>query len=407
MTTAVIDEISTAPAAGASAAADDVLPVHSRWVRRVIIILGVTTGVLAATGAALAFDRATADQLLPGVTIGGVDAGGRSLSSIRREFAATTAEVGQRTVHVTAAGQRIPVSLASLGVKSTVDEALAAAQEDRREMTLPIRMWNTILRRDIDRSYAVRYEVDPAKAGEAVKQVAAKVDAPPVDAQLDTSSGFVKVVPATPGRTLDQPAATGALLGHAREAANRDRTDPALAPPLELKPNDVAAAVTGFTKVILVRLGENKLYLYENGEIVKTYNVATGSPKYPTPKGTFKVIERRRNPTWINPDPTGWGKSMPRRIGPGPSNPLGTRALRLNSPGINIHGTSNIASLGQSVSHGCIRMAISQSEELFELIPMNTPVIILQAKAAHPAPAAASTDPIDDQNIPIDLAGQG
>lgn len=381
----------------------------SPWARRAIITLGLLTGMLLASSAALAYDRTTDERLLPGVEMGGVDLGGRSEDAVRRHFAGETAAIGERTVTLRSDDVEHRVTLADLGLRADVDDALAAARADRRTMALPVRMWNRILGRDVGRSYAVRFEIDPGRADAAVRALGDRVDRPPVDAKLDTTTGFVKVVPAVPGRTLDRAAATASLLAEARSVANAptDRDGQGDATTIELAARPVDAAVTGYDKVILVRLGENKLYFYEGGEIRKTYSVATGSAKHPTPRGQFKVIERRRNPTWVNPDPRGWGRSMPRRIGPGPSNPLGTRALRINSPAINIHGTSNLASLGHSVSHGCVRMAIRDSEELFELVPVDTPVIILRAAPAPAPPPAASTDPIDDQNIPIDLAGQG
>lgn len=402
MTTAILDD--TAPPAPETAA--PAAATNPAWVRRAIITLGVATGMLLASSAALAYDRSTDERLLPGIAVGGIDMGGASEAAVRDRFAAEADAIGRRTITVTSGDHTLDITLADLGLRSTVDDALSAARADRRAMALPVRMWNRLLRRDVERRYSVQYEIDPARADAVVHRIGQQVDRPPVDAKLDTATGFVTVIPAVPGQTLDRPAATAALITRARAVANTS-ADTAGSEPLRLDTKPVPAAVESFAQVILVRLGENKLYFYENGEIRKTYNVATGSPKHPTPKGTFKVIERRRNPTWINPDPTGWGRSMPRRIGPGAKNPLGTRALRINSPAINIHGTSNLASLGHSVSHGCVRMAISDSEELFELVPLNTPVIIIQASAVKAAPAAAAVDPIDDQNIPIDLAGQG
>jgi lipoprotein-anchoring transpeptidase ErfK/SrfK len=63
-------------------------------------------------------------------------------------------------------------------------------------------------------------------------------------------------------------------------------------------------------------------------------------------------------------------------IAPGPGNPLGTRAIYLNAPGIRIHGTYSTSSIGTYASHGCIRMYIEDSEELFELVDMGARVII-------------------------------
>ena len=63
---------------------------------------------------------------------------------------------------------------------------------------------------------------------------------------------------------------------------------------------------------------------------------------------------------------------------PGPGNPLGTRAMYLNAPGIRIHGTYDTSSVGTYASHGCIRMTIADSEALYPLVPVGTTVLITQ-----------------------------
>lgn len=54
---------------------------------------------------------------------------------------------------------------------------------------------------------------------------------------------------------------------------------------------------------------------------------------------------------------------------------LGTRRLVLGD-GYGIHGTNNPSSIGQSVSHGCVRMRNEDIERLFEMVPVGTPVFI-------------------------------
>ncbi|HEV2905802.1 MAG TPA: L,D-transpeptidase, partial [Actinomycetota bacterium] len=70
------------------------------------------------------------------------------------------------------------------------------------------------------------------------------------------------------------------------------------------------------------------------------------------------------------------GASLPDMIPGGPSNPLGTRALYLDAPGIRIHGTSASYSIGSYASHGCIRMHIPDVEQLFEIVEVDTPVLV-------------------------------
>ena len=81
---------------------------------------------------------------------------------------------------------------------------------------------------------------------------------------------------------------------------------------------------------------------------------------------------------WINPG-TPWAASMPPMIGPGPSNPLGLRALRLDASGVLIHGTPEDSSVGHWASHGCIRMHESDAIALYPLVPLGTRVIIFGA----------------------------
>jgi L,D-transpeptidase ErfK/SrfK len=129
-------------------------------------------------------------------------------------------------------------------------------------------------------------------------------------------------------------------------------------------------------KTIVVDLSDNTLTLYDAFKVEKTYPVATAMPGYTTPVGTWKIVNKVENPTWYNPAPDTWGAGEPLVIPPGPGNPLGTRALYLNAPGIRIHGTYSSDSIGTHASHGCIRMYIADSEELYPLVPVGTTVLI-------------------------------
>ena len=58
-----------------------------------------------------------------------------------------------------------------------------------------------------------------------------------------------------------------------------------------------------------------------------------------------------------------------------PENPLKSRWLGIYA-GAGIHGTDAIDSLGRAASHGCIRMAVPDVEELYDEVPVQTPVYI-------------------------------
>src|SRR5439155_25718232 len=83
---------------------------------------------------------------------------------------------------------------------------------------------------------------------------------------------------------------------------------------------------------LTVDLPTNTLRLWRGFHVVRTYPVATATVPYSTPVGRWRIVAKEHDPVWINPGDT-WSKGMPPEIPPGPSNPLGLRALRTSAPG--------------------------------------------------------------------------
>jgi lipoprotein-anchoring transpeptidase ErfK/SrfK len=123
--------------------------------------------------------------------------------------------------------------------------------------------------------------------------------------------------------------------------------------------------------------GSNVLHLYNGSKPWRTFQVATGQSIYPTPTGSWHVVDMQRNPWWRPPD-SPWAKGL-KPIPPGPGNPLGTRWMGLDAAGVGMHGTPDAASIGYSASHGCIRMRIPDAEWLFDHVRIGTPVFIVNA----------------------------
>src|SRR2546423_13762063 len=96
------------------------------------------------------------------------------------------------------------------------------------------------------------------------------------------------------------------------------------------------AAVAG-TRRIVVSIPDRKLALIENDRIVRVYPVAVGAEVSPSPVGTFTIVNRVSNPTYYRPGVV---------IGPGRTNPIGTRWIGLNAQGFGIHGTDAPGSIG-------------------------------------------------------------
>jgi lipoprotein-anchoring transpeptidase ErfK/SrfK len=110
---------------------------------------------------------------------------------------------------------------------------------------------------------------------------------------------------------------------------------------------------------IVISVIDRKLAVVENGSVVKVYPVAVGADVSPSPNGTFKVVTRVTNPTYYHA-----GKAIPA----GKQNPLGSRWMGLDRKSYGIHGTNQPKSIGKAASHGCIRMARADVEELFDRV---------------------------------------
>ena len=106
-----------------------------------------------------------------------------------------------------------------------------------------------------------------------------------------------------------------------------------------------------------------------NGAI-KTFNVAIGTPDYPTPTGSFTIRKIVWNPSWIPPDSKWARKETPK--GPGEKgNPMKVAKIFFKEPDYYIHGTGATKSLGSAASHGCLRMHPDEIAELAQFLMQN------------------------------------
>jgi lipoprotein-anchoring transpeptidase ErfK/SrfK len=171
--------------------------------------------------------------------------------------------------------------------------------------------------------------------------------------------------PGAPGYELD-PAGTKQMLLRALRGSRSNLRLPTRAIKAGAAPDHA----------IVVNLQKFRLDLYNGPALQEHFEVGVGALSFPTPPGAYYVRSKAMNPTWRNPG-SSWARGMPAYIGPGPRNPLGTRALRLDRGALVIHGTPQPWSVGHRSSHGCIRMRRADIEHLYDLVPEQTPVFIV------------------------------
>jgi lipoprotein-anchoring transpeptidase ErfK/SrfK len=284
---------------------------------------------------------------------------------------AVNAEVESRLnvpVKLVAGGHTWSVTPAELGEAADVGAAVDDALRRSASVGFLSRVWHRMRHEPVDISVELDYATGGTAVSDLVSSISGEVARDPRDASIAVVDGEVTFVHSAPGRALGANVARKRIF-----AALADGTTKVVLPEKKVRP-DVPDAKLG--KTIVVDRATNVLSFYNRFELVHRYNVATAADGYVTPAGDWSIVDKQENPTWYNPAPDTWGADLPASIPPGPGNPLGTRALYLNAPGIRIHGTYDTSSIGTHASHGCIRMLIPDVEQLYPLVPIGTRVIV-------------------------------
>jgi len=312
--------------------------------------LVISVLVIAALAPVLGGDAAPPVVIPQGVTLAGVPVGGLSneqaQAALRPAFA--------RPVKLVYGDTRWGIVPARFGAKVTVAEGVAEA-----------------LQAPAGSAVELTPQVDREAVRQFVRALDKRVSYPAKDAELTGLKGLRPQFSADHAGVQVLRQLTTQRIVRALESPQIRRIRVA-AKALEPK-----RSVARFGPVLVIRRGANELRYYVGNKLTRTVGVATGQAIYPTPTGTFQIVDMQLNPWWRPPD-SDWAKGLD-PIPPGPGNPLGTRWMGLDAPGVGIHGTPDDTSIGYSASHGCIRMHISDAEWLFQHVKLGTPVVITDA----------------------------
>jgi hypothetical protein len=307
--------------------------------------------VLAAT-AAVAFAPAAGPPkpIGQGVHIAGIDATGLNAEQARRMLE----RVYTKPLRFRLGKQQWQVAPSKLGAEPLVGEAVSRA-----------------LDADEGEAIDVRVAVDKNRVRRYVAELDRRFGMPAEDARL---VGLAGMRPSISDEKWGRAVRPGTMVA-AITRMLRTRIRPRI--PVVLRPLKPSVTRARFGPVIVIQRESKKLTLFDGSRLVRSFKIATGTAQYPTPIGTFSIVDKQRNPWWRPPD-SDWAKGA-KPIPPGPGNPLGTRWMGLSAPLVGIHGTPDAASVGYSASHGCIRMYIPEADWLFDQVDYGTPVVIVAA----------------------------
>lgn len=140
---------------------------------------------------------------------------------------------------------------------------------------------------------------------------------------------------------------------------------------------------------IIINTSDNHFFLYKGKDLIRTGMCSTGKNErlvsekgentFYTPIGVRRVLRKQPKPVWAKPDWAFIEEGLP--IPPAghssrfESGTLGAYKLELGN-GYMIHGTIYKRFIGQSVTHGCIRMLDEDLEEVYKTLAVGSKVYI-------------------------------
>jgi lipoprotein-anchoring transpeptidase ErfK/SrfK/nitrogen fixation protein len=310
-----------------------------------------------------------------GTRIGGVDVGGLDRDTAVARLRARLATPLQRSVTVSVDGETMRIGPRRARVSLDIERAVDQAVDFGGRGNFLLRGWRELTGDEVPSDARLRVSVDAKAVRAFVAGMAERVEVPARDAELAISLESVGVSPAVEGQRLADPD------GLAREIV-RTLKSPDASRELTAEVETVEPAVSESSvweqhpTVVTVSRAATTVRVFERGELVKTYGVAVGQPRYPTPTGTFTVQQMQVDPPWNVPQ-SDWAGDLAGRTIPGgaPDNPLKERWIGFNGS-VGFHGTDDVGSLGSAASHGCVRMSRADVIDLYERVDVGTTVYV-------------------------------
>lgn len=336
-------------------------------------IIGAAGVVLLFLLSAFAYDTTQSDRVAKGVTIGGIDVSGLSSDDAKQKLEGELQETYQRPLVVSYEGKTRTLkpekSEVQVDIEGMVDDAVDQSNEgifvvnavksatgQSRNVTIPTEI--TYSERAVKRF---------------VRSVAKSYNRAPIDAKISYTAKGIGEVEEKPGLAVRQARLT--------EQIDTRLQDPQAPRKIKLPVKTTKAKVTKddladkYGTIIVVDRKGFKLRLYKKLKLEKKYGIAVGQAGLETPAGLYSIANKAVNPTWNVPNSEWAGDLAGKSIPPGPGNPLIARWMGIYD-GVGIHGTSDVSSIGSNASHGCIRMIPKQVIDLYDRVPVGTPVFI-------------------------------
>lgn len=334
------------------------------------------------------------DKLPEGVSVAGQAYGSQPVDDAE---AALAAQLADTSVTVTDGDRSWPLTLADLGITVDADATLAALRSARANTNL-MPVYEVDLNRAQVGLIALSEQVnidavagDPPQFGRSL-EIPVILDRLRVDAAGELSDGLFElnmIETEPPQAEAAAPSYEGATTTHVVEAgqelaliarqygvsvedivALNGITNPdllyvgqSLTIPAAgvFVPENIPAAPTREGRSILVSTTDQRIYAFENGQLVRTHLTSTGRAETPTVLGDYRVYVK-----YEADDMSGADYFLPQ-----------VPYTMYFYQGYAIHGTYWHNSFGRPMSHGCVNLPVAEAEWFFNFASVGTLVRVV------------------------------
>jgi lipoprotein-anchoring transpeptidase ErfK/SrfK len=347
-------------------------------VRRSLLIF---TAVLALVVAGLAvvvalLNSQASGKIADGVKIGSVDVGGLTPKQAQAEVRARLLAPLDAPIVVRRGGESWRLSAGAAKIRANVGAMVDEAMHRSDAGNVLDRAWRQATGGTVDATVAAKVSYSHQAVDRFVARIERDVNVEPRNADLHYAVASLGQTESKEGVAL-------------RAARLQRRITRAIATPgaprimraatKTVQPKVTTSDLAEQHPVVLTIDRSNfQLNLFKGLKLAKTYDVRVGQQGLETPAGLYHIQNKAVNPAWNVPY-SAWTGSLAGTVVPGgsPENPLKARWMGIFD-GAGIHGIApdQYGTIGTAASHGCVGMRIEDVEDLYDQVPVNTPIYI-------------------------------
>jgi hypothetical protein len=321
-----------------------------------------------------AYDRSQSDRIVAGIRVADVEIGGLSVKDARAKLIRVLLPRYRRPLVFTTGDGRLALRGDAAGLRIDVAGVVAEARSISRHGGFLRRVYRELRGRGLAVELEPRVRYSRRAVRLFVQRVQRAVGVKPRSARFLPSLTRPRLVPSRPGLALRAARLRSSIESRLPDPYSK-RVLPL--PTRVLTPKlTTAAAQREYRYFIAVDCARRRLRLFVRLKLSRSYLIAVGRVGLETPAGLYQINDKQIDPSWHVPRSPWAGSLAGRVIPPGPADPLKARWMGFYD-GAGIHGTADISSLGTAASHGCIRMSIPDVIELFNIVPLHTPIFLL------------------------------